>query len=588
MQGWVRDGALWLGLSAALSCLAMACAASPDSSTQPRTSQGGDSAGGASDAGTGGDGGDSAGAAGQAPEPIPLAEVARPMLEAQCERLTRCGQAIQYEQVPGGCVAAQLAEWEAAFDGIRDEIEQGRVVYDPAAAPACIEARRTARCDGPVFPDACAAAIDGTRDVGEPCEQGVECVGGSFCEGCPGKCTPGAKLEEACGDGQWCESGLRCAEGRCVALRLEGESCDFEGAWCASGDVCLDYTAETDGVCQSVRAAKLGEECGWERGLFCETGSACVESERNEGGTRQMCIKRSRSGGTCWRGIQDSCPAGEYCPISSEPLTAKCRPLSQAGERCPESNACAPGSRCLFGGLCVEPRALGEACNEGDECSSWFCVQGVCALDARCAVAGGNSRAPVLHDPPPPAEHCPTEASAGELLQGFDNRESIDGWSTSSTGTAEAFFEWSMAERFSCSGALHLHASFSAAGQDVYVMIPSPMGSFWDWSQKKRLHVAARLAPPGVGDHAQLLEVRSAVSSRSTDLQTVNVSLGDAVDASWLRDFAWHELVFDLHGPDPERIEKYGISLRVPESLPDGAPKELPEIDLYVDDFWLE
>ncbi|HEY3256034.1 MAG TPA: hypothetical protein VGJ91_18875, partial [Polyangiaceae bacterium] len=225
MRSWIRNGTLLLALSGVSACLAAGCGASYESPA-PRSGDAGGSAGGAIDgpasagasdiaasAGAAGESLASAGAGGSQAEPIPLEQAARPMLEAYCEMAERCGQSVQYEQVPGACVAAQLAEWQAAFAGIKDEIAAGSVVYDPEAAPACVEARRTARCDDVAFPHACEAAIDGTRRVGEACERGVECVGDSFCAGCPGKCTARGKLGDPCGDGQWCALEATCQDG---------------------------------------------------------------------------------------------------------------------------------------------------------------------------------------------------------------------------------------------------------------------------------------------------------------------------------------------------------------------------------------
>jgi len=148
--------------------------------------------------------------------------------------------------------------------------------------------------------------------------------------------------------------------------------------------------------------------------------------------------------------------------------------------------------------------------------------------------------------------------------------------------------DWNSAERFSCSGALHLHAGFSERGQGVYSLASAPTGTFWDWSKRKRLHLWVRLGAPGVGQLEQLVDVITVVSAHDSNLQSEGRYFGRIADASWLRDFAWHELLFELNDQARENVDGYGIQVSLLDPLPDGAPTTLPEIDLYVDDVWLE
>jgi hypothetical protein len=47
-------------------------------------------------------------------------------------------------------------------------------------------------------------------------------------------------------------------------------------------------------------------------------------------------------------------------------------------------------------------------------------------------------------------------------------------------------------------------------------------------------------------------------------------------------------LVVPLGGAELEHINEYGLYLYLQDPPPDSAPAPPPEIDLYVDDIWLE
>ncbi|HYQ47263.1 MAG TPA: Dickkopf N-terminal cysteine-rich domain-containing protein [Polyangiaceae bacterium] len=597
MWGSSRNGARVLGLLFVGTGLATSCgkateASGPAGESAGSESVGGAGASGATDAtvppegGNAGEAPDAAGAGGQADESIPLDRIAQPSLEAECEKLERCGLAIQFEQAPGGCVGAQLADWQAAFDGVKDEIARGTVVYDPTAARACIEARRNARCDSLGFPRACEALIDGTRRAGEACQSGVECEQDLQCQGCPGKCTPLRKLGQACSDEAPCDVTLECVEGQCAARPLEGDACgSVISRYCLGSEHCSGETDDSPGVCQPQRVVGRGEDCGSGLGVFCGLDSACVQQKQADESVREVCVERSRSGGTCWHGIQDTCPEGEYCPLTIEDqlrgLAAKCRPLAQPGERCPASNGCAPGGRCLFGNLCVAPRATGQPCYSPDECSSYICSNGTC-VDSVCGTV--DYPPPVLHDPPPPPERCPTMIAGGDLLQGFDSSDSIADWRTQSEGTATSSLDWSTTERYSCSGALHLHAAFSAMQGEFVGTTPLPLS---DWSQRTRLHFWVRLQAASAAEVGERLAVHTFVSARDADLSHGGWSFASA-DATSLRDFAWHEFVLDLRDlSNLERVDGYGVRIGL-DAAAEGASNVVPEVDLYVDDIWLE
>jgi hypothetical protein len=554
----------------------------------PGENVGGEAAGGASAAAAGEtasagesvSAGESGAGAVEPGEPLALEDAWLPMLEAFCEQEERCHGTMQYRHVPGGCVAALSRSWQEAFAELALLIEKGTAKYDAQLAPACVEARRNERCDATRFPPECEAAIDGLLEPGDACDEGVECAGSASCAGCPRQCVQYPAGGEACDDR--CDVGLRCTEGRCVAQLLEGDSCGLleEGLSCGPSLYCARDVEGEPGICRLNHAAKLGEPCGEPGVWWCEGDAACVVTQIVGEARQWECVAPSESGGECWSGEGDTCPPGEYCPTPAEgEVSARCMPLARQGERCPEYRECEHGTSCLFGNTCVKLGELGDACVVDADCYYGLCAEGECVSTRSCDVPIDETQ--LLHSPPRPKEACPSEAP-GALLEGWDSAEAALGW-VEGLDEAAGTAAWLETERFSCSGALHLHATLSESAPEAFLIRDTVDSAEPDWSGYRRVHSWVRLAEPGVGNVEGLVNVVTSVLVPNGE-QSFSVHQ-KRLDASWLRDWQWHELVLELPLDGRESVTTFRVSLEL--QAPDGVVEPI-ELDLYVDDIWLE
>jgi len=356
------------------------------------------------------------------------------MLEAYCERREQCSGWAEFAQIAGGCVAEERDYWLSAAEEVQPAVANGRFVYEPSAAQACVEARRNAACDDPRggFPDECERVFYGTVPPGGECAANLECTGSAVCQGCPGRCVARVGPGEACDAERPCEIGSRCTDGVCAVLARDGEACDEQaerGLHCAGYEVCDRNNPTVASKCRAFRRVNPGNICDPAAGIVCPDAQACVAVERLGAGLQQRCRERSKPGGKCWSGSQDTCPTGQYCPLSQSDqlqgvLSATCLPLAREGERCYSQYGCDAGALCL-GAVCVPIKPLGEACLQREECLSDECVGGTCSRPDVCAPS--DTQATMLRDPAPPGAGCPTKVP-DTLLGTFDT--SIDSWET--------------------------------------------------------------------------------------------------------------------------------------------------------------
>jgi hypothetical protein len=253
--------------------------------------------------------------------------------------------------------------------------------------------------------------------------------------------------------------------------------------------------------------------------------------------------------------------------------------LAKQGERCPENRECELGTSCLIGNTCVKLGELGDACVVDEDCYHRLCAEGECVSTRSCDAPVDET--PLWHSPPRPKETCPSEAP-GALLEGWDSAEAVVGWVErldEAAGTAA----WVETERFSCSGAVHLHASLRESASGAFLIRDIVDSAEPDWSGYSRVHSWVRLAEPGVGNVEGLVSVVTSVLVREGD---VSFSVHDQrLDASWLRDWQWHELVLELPLDGRESVSTFRVSLEL--QAPDGVTEPI-ELDLYVDDIWLQ
>lgn len=249
----------------------------------------------------------------------------------ECNPSTLCDDA-------GNCSVAKLAA--NALCSVGAECQSGACVASEAGGSVC--------CSRACAPN-------------EWCGIGGDCVLAPVCEDGATLCS-GATFQR-CTGGQWgivaeC-GGLGCDEARGGCLAAAGDACasdaDCGAGRClstAAGDrVCC--TAACDGACRRCAATGVACEnlsddaaCGV---VACPPDSACRDFAQSV--TTQRCVD-----GRC----------------GSPAQLCLARPQG-------EGQACSPSSLCDAAGNCSRPKLeAGDACASNEQCSSNFCIDGVC------------------------------------------------------------------------------------------------------------------------------------------------------------------------------------------------------------------
>lgn len=337
---------------------------------------------------------------------VPIEELPRAWSESLCSVVDECiGPLADLFLGETDCVTTfQYGFEDGALADLEAAIDAGRVVYDPGKAGDCLAAIEAAGCDAldNPQPDICAEAIEGTVEVGGDCSLGFECVGHAFCDRsagtCPGTCTDPRPAGGDCGDDAHCRAGLVCSEetSRCVAPSGAGAGCEQGEPPCRSGLVCIgaDEEAGTPGTCRTldeVLVAAEGESCDLEGGVWCQEGLSCVVTSASLAGVTLECRSEVGSGGSCFVGLPDQCPAGEYCAGHNLTLgmpEGDCEPLPSAGDPCADAFL---GPRCEADHVCVSDvcRPLqrnGEGCMADVQCYSGVCDAGACTAPETCTL----------------------------------------------------------------------------------------------------------------------------------------------------------------------------------------------------------
>ncbi len=270
-----------------------------------------------------------------APTSVSAGDFASEFASTYCSSISGCCQRFGEAFNLSSCQDAVRGYISAAVDR---ELASGKVVFDDAAAGACIDAYGAAlsactdqelgnRLDG-----ACENIFHGTVELGGSCADSDECVdpAGATASCDTGVCVanepyhspselPHAALGEACttsctvdGLGSNCRgSGL-----------TDGPAC-----WANEGVVCGD-----SGQCEPAPA--IGDPCP--EG-YCESGAYCGVS---------LCAA-TKDVGPCTSSVE--CSASSYCDYTS----GQCTPLKPDGTPCEDNDECA-------GGDCA-----------GDQCRAW-------------------------------------------------------------------------------------------------------------------------------------------------------------------------------------------------------------------------
>jgi hypothetical protein len=338
----------------------------------------------------------------EVPTGIELDAVPALLADAYCASLERCLGALAELFVGSDC-ARELTRTieDQGWNELTRAVEEGRVMYDGTAIPAClatIDARACEDTNDRALPE-CEAALGGLAELGDACTVDEECEGSLSCDrsvGCPGECVAPRRPGEPCSEDDMCADGLSCSEqtGLCVRPAASGEACggDVERE-CQAGLFCVGDDEETamQGQCVAIAdvfSGTAGEECNLDRGELCEDDLACVVDQLIE--PRFECKPKAEPGEPCSVGLPDQCPATHYCTAALELGIADgvCAPLPEAGEPCVTTllgKRCASGAFCGPEGECMSRARLGEPCQLDLSCYSGFCVEGACAAPGGCA-----------------------------------------------------------------------------------------------------------------------------------------------------------------------------------------------------------
>jgi hypothetical protein len=258
--------------------------------------------------------------------------------------------------------------------------------------------------------NACAFASAQTVCVQAACDLATGmAVEQAFCDGAgscastdPIVCAPYGCGAVACrgncvSDAQ-CAKGAFCKAGVCEELQKPGVSCSRDGQ-CASGfctdGVCCE--ARCDGQCEACAKsgkcqAVVGAPLGARPACAGETDEACAGA--CDGALRTTCVYPAGEvqcrDASCEAGkatvVAHCTGAGSCAPEQTVTCHNGCEGRICAGDACLVNADCKDGEHCIAG-TCAPQAEDGSACGAASDCSSGFCVDGVCcnsACDGQC------------------------------------------------------------------------------------------------------------------------------------------------------------------------------------------------------------
>ncbi|MEL6339931.1 MAG: MopE-related protein [Myxococcota bacterium] len=207
------------------------------------------------------------------------------------------------------------------------------------------------RCGGP-----CESCLASRKESGgnglcgivsDGAEGAPECADNLRCDGSNASCPT------SCNGEPDCDSGFGCLSGVCVAKIADGGACSM-GSECSSGH-CVD------GVC-----------CENDCGGVCDACSSALKGGGPENGECRAIAAGTDPDGECGRYFCVGGPgaAGSNCDTTCE---------SNDDSQCKTSSFCDAGSG---DDQCVADLGAGESCENPGDCSSGFCVDGVCCQSA--------------------------------------------------------------------------------------------------------------------------------------------------------------------------------------------------------------
>ena len=259
---------------------------------------------------------------------------------ATCHFLVDCGD----EPDQATC----LSEWQPGGpypDTLDQDVAAGRIIYDGAAARACVDAMnaKTCKLTDAVDDSACDRVFVGTVESGGGCFLSEECADQGHCSGA-GLCP-----SQSCCPGGTCQSAM-------LAVQVGGQCAPYEQPNCAPGLACVVPVESYYGTCQQRVGA--GGSCAGQ--LPCAPGLYCDVTE--------TCNTVSATGTPC--GACDD--PKDYCDRN----TGICTPLPGPGSPCSSPDLlCIHYAYCDSAtDTCVTPPTPGQPCDpNGTPCVDSTC-----------------------------------------------------------------------------------------------------------------------------------------------------------------------------------------------------------------------
>ncbi|MFI5366621.1 MAG: hypothetical protein ACHQ4J_13465 [Candidatus Binatia bacterium] len=278
---------------------------------------------------------------------------------ANCERLDECIQngVVDFYGDVATCQARQQQSCVAVLNA------PGGTNTDPTVEQ-CAAAISSASCEDfdlgniPCF-------YAGTRAIGQPCGQAVQCVSGAYCAivtgtNC-GTCAAPAQPGDSCMDAS-CSHGLVCVSEnlQCQPLGGSGSACDTDhrcgpGLWCVppAAGTCDVAGAAVSVPCDPTGATAPG--CDINAGLYCDARTnTCLP------------VAYASAGGRCGyvNGTYTLCTDASACIAVFGQPSGACKAAAQDGMPCSIADGppCLPPARCVTG----NPTATSGTCKFPD------------------------------------------------------------------------------------------------------------------------------------------------------------------------------------------------------------------------------
>jgi hypothetical protein len=234
----------------------------------------------------------------------------------------------------------------------------------------------------------------------------------------PFVCGP-TQCETSCTSDTQCQSGLYCDTGTCVPLVTAGGKC-LRDSQCGTG-ICVDTVccnARCTGQCEACDVTGSEGTCSpvpsgppHKGRPLCVTddtvcGGQCNGTSRDAcvyAGPGKVCHPPTCAAGKA--GIAEYCEGTGKCPAQE---TIDCKGpcvRSLCGDECATDQQCSLLQFCLAG-QCVPQRDNGQPCTSQGQCSSSYCVDGVCCSAAcsgqcqACDVTGSEGTCAAVVGPP--------------------------------------------------------------------------------------------------------------------------------------------------------------------------------------------